>query len=72
MGTVLLGMRAGLTPLTNEVVQRVSAMEQAVENELAEKTELLRSDMAVLFDAVASLQSDLAAQSEKPAVDARS
>ncbi|MEY2420286.1 MAG: hypothetical protein QOI95_353 [Acidimicrobiaceae bacterium] len=72
MGTVLLAMRSGLTPLTNEVVQRVSLLEQGIETELAQNTAHLQSDMAVLFDAVASLQRDLAAASAEPAVDVRS
>jgi hypothetical protein len=69
LGTVLLGMRAGLTPLTNEVVQRVSALEQRIESELAETTALLRHDMAAVLEAVVSLQRDLAASPAEPGVD---
>jgi uncharacterized coiled-coil protein SlyX len=71
IGTVLLSMRAGFKPLANEMVQRVSAVEDAVEGELARTTDLLRRDMAVLFDAVASLQHDLARSPAEPTVDVR-
>jgi hypothetical protein len=66
---VLKGMRAGLTPLTNEMVQRVSSLERSMGEGLEASTAKLRDDMAVLFDAVASLQRDLSAS---PAVDVRS
>jgi hypothetical protein len=69
---VLQGMRAGLTPLTEEMVQRVSSLERAVGGGLEATTTLLRDDMAVLFDAVASLQRDLAVSPAEPAVDVRS
>jgi hypothetical protein len=69
---VLQGLRAGLTPLTTEMVQRVAALERAVDGGLSATTALLRDDMAVLFDAVASLQCDLAASPAEPAVDVRS
>jgi hypothetical protein len=69
---VLQGMRAGLAPLTNEMVQRVSSLERVVEGSLEVTTARLRDDMAVLFDAVASLQRDVAASAAAPAVDVRS
>jgi hypothetical protein len=71
IGTVLLSMRAGFRPLAKEMVQRVSSMEQAVEGELAQTTVRLRQDMAVLFDAVASLQRDLATSPAEPTIDVR-
>jgi uncharacterized coiled-coil protein SlyX len=71
IGTVLLSMRAGFKPLANEMVQRVSAVEDTVQGELARTTDLLRRDMAVLFDAVASLQNDLARSPAEPTVDVR-
>ncbi len=72
VATVLLGMRAGLTPLTNEVVTRVGAVERGVEIELETTTSQLRGDMVLLFEAVASLQRDLARSSEEHAADSRS
>jgi len=71
VATVLLGMRAGLTPLTNEVVARVGAVERGVEIELETTMSKLRDDMALLFDAVASLQRDLSVETEH-AADSRS
>jgi hypothetical protein len=65
-------MRAGLTPLTNEMVQRVSSLERSMGEGLEASTAKLRDDMAVLFDAVASLQRDLSASPASPAVDVRS
>jgi hypothetical protein len=61
IATVFAGLRAGLTPLTNEVVRRLGSMERHVQADLARTTGDLRDDIAQLRDAVASLRGDLAA-----------
>jgi hypothetical protein len=73
VSTVLLGMRAGLTPLTNEIVQRLSAAEREVDDRLSEALSELGHELAVVCDAVADLQDELASpRADDDAVPAES
>jgi hypothetical protein len=72
VSTVLLGMRAGLTPLTNEVVQRLSASERAADDRLTGALSELRDELAVVCEAVAGLQDELATSSPDDVVPAES
>ncbi len=73
VATVLMGMRAGLSPLTNEVVHRVAEMERDVENRLAERVAELNENVAAVSETVASLRQDLGSEVDPaaPAVDVR-
>jgi hypothetical protein len=61
IATVFAGLRAGLTPLTNEVVRRMGSIERTVHADMARTTSDLRDDIVQLREAVASLQRDFAA-----------
>lgn len=67
IATVLMGLRAGLSPLTNEVVSRVAEMEREVEGQLAERAAELQQSVAIVFEAMASVQRDLEGTADAPA-----